>query len=79
MFLKKLKFYHILPVLLFLISFILGFYTKIPTFSNTPKIDIDTIFPNTFSGVLINNLKLILTNLSGSVLFGRTFANTFKY
>jgi uncharacterized membrane protein SpoIIM required for sporulation len=73
---KKLKSYYVLPVLLFSISFIIGFFTKIPMPNNFPKIDINTIFPHTFLGILTNNLKVILTNLSGSVLFGlSTFVN----
>ncbi|WP_292460150.1 stage II sporulation protein M [Methanothermococcus sp.] len=77
MLIKKLKLYHIIPVLLFLVSFILGFSIKMPTFDNTLNIDINTIFPNTFLGILTNNLKVILTNLSGSIIFGlSTFVNT---
>ncbi|ADC70051.1 protein of unknown function DUF95 transmembrane [Methanocaldococcus sp. FS406-22] len=73
---KKLKSYYILPVFLFSISFIIGFFTKIPTSNNFPKIDINIIFPHTFLGILTNNLKVILINLSGSVLFGfTTFVN----
>ena len=54
----------------------MGFFTKIPMSNNFPKIDINTIFPHTFLGILTNNLKVILTNLSGSVLFGlSTFVN----
>ena len=70
MFIKRLRIYQILPVIIFSISFIFGYFTKIPTFNNNIKVDIISIFPNTFLGVLSNNLKVILTNLSGSVLFG---------
>jgi len=70
MLLKRLKSYQVLPLIIFSISFILGYYTKIPTFNNNIKVDITSIFPNTFSGILSNNLKVILTNLSGCVLFG---------
>ncbi|ADG13966.1 protein of unknown function DUF95 transmembrane [Methanocaldococcus infernus ME] len=71
-----MKLYEVLPIVLFLIFFVFGYFTKIPTYDNTPNIDINTIFPNTFLGILSNNLKVILTNLSGSVLFGlSTFVN----